>query len=295
MIELKHLRTLRALSDTGSLQGAADLLCVTQSALSHQIKELEYRLDSSLFERKSQPVHFTDKGQLLLTLAHQVLPQIDAVAARLKPNETQVANLTLCVECHACFHWLLPAVRQFSMQLPQCHIEFVPMIEHNAVESLLQQQLDVVLTPDRRLTDQVHYQYLFDMELRLLVSPEHKLASQTQVTPQQLCHETLFCYPLPAERQDVFRYFLTDIPFRGQLKPVLQGSQILQMVAANQGVAVLPAWMAEPFLQQGLVHSLALGGQGLVRPMYLACRDADAGRDDITQLVQCIRSCSPDR
>ncbi len=76
MIELKHLKTLQALRNSGSLAAAAAQLHQTQSALSHQFSDLEQRLGFRLFVRKSQPLRFTPQGEILLQLANQVLPQI---------------------------------------------------------------------------------------------------------------------------------------------------------------------------------------------------------------------------
>ena len=75
-IELRHLRTLAALRDTGSLVEAADRVFLTQSALSHQLKELESRIGCSLFVRKTRPVRFTSAGNRLLRLADEVLPRV---------------------------------------------------------------------------------------------------------------------------------------------------------------------------------------------------------------------------
>ena len=71
-IELRHLRTLVALRDTGSLVEAAERVFLTQSALSHQMKELEVRVGCSLFVRKTRPVRFTSAGGRLLKLADEV-------------------------------------------------------------------------------------------------------------------------------------------------------------------------------------------------------------------------------
>ncbi len=69
MIEIKHLKTLQALRNSGSLAGAAAALHQTQSALSHQFSDLEQRLGFRLFVRKSQPLRFTPQGEILLQLA----------------------------------------------------------------------------------------------------------------------------------------------------------------------------------------------------------------------------------
>src|SRR5574343_374258 len=74
MLELRHLKTLHALRETDSLVEAADRLHLTQSALSHQFKELEERLGLQLFVRKTKPVRFTSAGLRLLQLADATLP-----------------------------------------------------------------------------------------------------------------------------------------------------------------------------------------------------------------------------
>ena len=61
-LELRHLATLVALRDAGSLVDAAERVNLTQSALSHQLKALEERLGTPLFERKSRPVRFYPRG-----------------------------------------------------------------------------------------------------------------------------------------------------------------------------------------------------------------------------------------
>ena len=68
MIEIRHLKTLVALRDTGSLVDAAERVHLTQSALSHQLKDLEDRLDCKIFVRKTKPPRFTSAGRRLLAL-----------------------------------------------------------------------------------------------------------------------------------------------------------------------------------------------------------------------------------
>ncbi|WP_214000118.1 LysR substrate-binding domain-containing protein [Arsukibacterium sp.] len=293
MIEIKHLKAIQAIADLGTVQAAAGFLCVTQSALSHQLAELERRLGQQVFIRKSQPVVFTPCGQLLLQSAAKILPEISALNQLLRPAATDFTVLKLCVECHACFHWLMPAVKVFTGQFPHYQIDWVAEIEHLAVEKLLQGELDVVLTSDKRADDRVSYQPLFTMQLRALLSPQHPLAAKRWLEPADLQQQTLLGYPIPEHRQDVLRYFLKTLPFKGVQRQVSQASQILQLVAAEQGVAVLPDWMAEPFLQHGLIASLALGRRGLWRPMFLGCRRQDAQTDAIQHLTHVLRNHRP--
>lgn len=292
MIELKLLRTLQALQQTGSLQGAASRLFVTQSALSHQLKDAELSLGASLFARKTQPVQFSSQGKMLLDLAAAVLPLVDVVNQQLKSGELPAQQLRLTVECHACVHWLLPAIKAFRAQWQHVHLVLDTDIQHHAVEVMLKDELDLVLTTDQRLEQQVSYQPLFELELFAFMAPEHVLATQPFMTPADLAKEKLLVYPIPPERQDLFRHFLQKLPFSGELRQVAQASQMLQLVAAGDGIAVLPGWLAEPFVSQGLIVVKRLGEQGLKRQMYLASR-RDEKNAATTALYQLLRHYAP--
>ena len=94
MIELRYLRTLLAIEETGSVSLAAKRVFLTQSALSHQIRALESHYGTPLFERKSSPVRFTHAGERLLQLAHELLPRVAAAERDLAQiiEEVKVAN-----------------------------------------------------------------------------------------------------------------------------------------------------------------------------------------------------------
>lgn len=103
MIDLRHLRTLHALRETDSLQEAAERLHLTQSALSHQFRDMEERIGMPLFVRKSRPVRFTSAGLKLLQLADQVLPQIRNTERELgKLAGGCAGRLHIAIECHSC-------------------------------------------------------------------------------------------------------------------------------------------------------------------------------------------------
>lgn len=92
VLEVKHLKTLLALERAGSLAQAADLLFVSQSALSHQLRELENRIGTRLFERKTDPLQFTSQGTSLLNLAREVIPRIRAVEQELRQHQGASGN-----------------------------------------------------------------------------------------------------------------------------------------------------------------------------------------------------------
>jgi len=273
MIDIKHLKTIATLKETGSLVNTARELFLTQSALSHQIKDLENKLDCQLFERKTQPVRFTPQGMLLLELANEVLPRVEATKCRLKESLNQpISNLRLSVECHACFHWLLPTIKEFNNFWPDIKVDYERGFSYDAIPDLINDELDLVLTSDIREPDKLEYAHLFDFKLKLIVSPDHELDKKAYVTALDLKNETIISYPIPRERQDIFKHFIQNARFDGTLKTVDQGLLIFQLVSAGMGVAALPDWLVTPYESQGLIKSIPLGALGLTRPMYLAMK-----------------------
>ena len=75
-IELRHLRTIRAIHQAGGLARAAEMLNMTQSALSHQVKGLEEQAGMELFVRRSKPMTLSAAGVRMLRAADRILPTV---------------------------------------------------------------------------------------------------------------------------------------------------------------------------------------------------------------------------
>src|SRR5690554_4644330 len=120
MLEIKHLRTLTALRDGGTLVEAARRMHLTQSALSLQLKDLEDRLGTELFIRKSKPVRFNNTGLELLQLASTVLPQLRLAERNLQRlTDSRSGRLHMVIECHSCYDWFMPTINNFRNQWPE--------------------------------------------------------------------------------------------------------------------------------------------------------------------------------
>lgn len=279
MIELKHLRTLQALRNTGSLAAASTQLHQTQSALSHQFSDLEQRLGFRLFVRKSQPLRFTPQGEILLQLAEQVLPQIQqALQSCLEPHQ---ATLRIAIECHSCIQWLTPALDKFRQSWPQVEMDFRSGVTFDPQPALQQGELDVVLTSDILPRSGLHYSPMFDFEVRLVLAPDHTLAAKARIEPEDLRSETLLIYPVQRQRLDIWRHFLLPADVSPVLKNVDNTLLLIQMVSARMGIAALPHWVVESFERQGLIVTKTLG-EGLWSRLYAAVRDGDQ-RQPITE------------
>ncbi|UJF21622.1 LysR family transcriptional regulator [Shewanella sp. OMA3-2] len=273
MIELRHLRTLMALKESGSLAGAAKKRFVTQSALSHQIKELETRINSSIFVRKSKPLTFTHEGARLLNLAEEILPKVIATESDLKRGlEGENQQLKLGIECHSCFRWLMPVIEAFKQHAPDAQIDISSRHLFDSLNALETGGLDIVLTSDPVPGHTLAYQHLFDFEVKLVVANNNALSAQAFISPAHLAKQTLLTYPVPLTRLDIYKHFLEPAGVEiGEQKQCDLTSMLLQRVACNDGVAALPTWSIKE--SQGLsLTAIPLGPEGLKRPLFGAYR-----------------------
>ncbi|MGB8943558.1 MAG: LysR family transcriptional regulator, partial [Streptomyces sp.] len=78
-LELRHLKTIRAIADAGSLTKAATALGLAQPALSAQLKRIERALGGELFERGRHGVRATALGEFVLARARVVLPAVSGL------------------------------------------------------------------------------------------------------------------------------------------------------------------------------------------------------------------------
>ena len=275
MIEIKHLKTLSTLNQTGSLVEAARQLHLTQSALSHQLKELEGRLNCLLFIRKSRPIRFTISGLRLLELAEQVLPQItnaERDVSRLVSG--QAGRLHMAVECHSCFQWLMPAIDKFRDNWPEVELDFSSGFSFLPLPALKRGNLDLVVTSDPEPMAGICYIPLFSYEQMLALSRHHPLASKTYIEPEDLSAETIITYPVEKERLELFRQFLIPEGVSpAKIRHADMTLMMLQLVASGRGVAGLPNWALFEYLKKDYVVARRLGEGGLWNTLYVAIRE----------------------
>ena len=273
-LELRHLRTLVALRDTGSLVEAAERVAVTQSALSHQLKDLEDRLGCSLFIRKTRPVRFTSAGKRLVALADEVLPGIHAATldlARLAGGQS--GRLSMAIECHSCFQWLLPAIDAYREDWPDVELDIASGFSFEPLPALARGDLDLVVTADPIGELDLAYFPLFSYEARLALARDHALAAKAWLMPADLASETLIAYPVDRSRLDVFTQFLDPAGVEpARLRTAELTPMMVQLVASGRGVCCLPNWALHEYAERGTIVARSLGEEGVWPNLYAALR-----------------------
>ncbi|MGC9369212.1 MAG: LysR family transcriptional regulator [Paracoccaceae bacterium] len=291
-LELRHLRTIKAIHEAGGLARAADQLHMTQSALSHQVKGLEEQVGMELFVRRSKPLKLSSAGMRLLRLAEKVLPEVAATEEEFRAlHEGKSGRLHIALECHACYDWLLPVLEEFRHAWPEVDVDIRPGLSFEALPALGREAVDLVISSDPEEIPGVQFAPLFDYAPVLVASSQNPLAQKPYVEAEDFRDQMLFTYPVERSKLDIFTELLT--PARVEPRAIRQvelTAVILMLVASNRGVAVLPDWVLRDVAGNPDYAIRPITEQGLTRRMYAATRAEDAAKPYMAHFIRLART-----
>ncbi len=290
-IEFRHLRTIKAIHDTGGLARAADQLHITQSALSHQIKGIEDQAGVELFVRRSKPLKLSAAGMKMLAAAEQILPQVAALEAEFSGLVAgSSGRLHIAIECHACFEWLFPVLEQFRRAWPEVDVDIRPGLAFDALTALRKEEVDLVVSSDPEELPETDFTPLFDYEPVFVAAAAHPLAQKQVIEAEDFRGETLITYPVDRARLDIFSQLLTPSKVEpAAVRQVELTAVILLLVASNRGVAVLPDWVVREVRYNSDYVTRPLTKDGITRRLFAATRAEDTSRPYMAHLIRLAR------
>ena len=277
ILERNHLMIIQEVAREGSLTAAATRLNLTQPALSHAVRKIEIQLGVKIWRREGRSLVLTQAGAWLLSLANRLLPQFSLAEERLE----QFANgergiLRIGMECHPCYQWLLNVVSPYLERWPKVDVDVRQKFQFGGIGALLNNEIDILVTPDPIHKQGLIFTPVFDYELVLVVGNDHPLRKVEYILPEHLINETLITYPVPTERLDIFTQFLQPAGIAPRQQKQIETTDImLVMVEHGRGVAVLPKWLVEEYAPRFGLHSVQIGKCGIAKQIFLGRRETD--------------------
>jgi LysR family transcriptional regulator for metE and metH len=291
MLEIRHLRSLVAIAETGKLAHAAGAVHLTQSALSHQVRALEAHYGVALFQRTSAGLRYTPAGQRLLKLARETLAAVgDAERDLTRLKGEARGDLRIVLECHTCFDWLMPVMDEFRGRWPEVEVDLVAGFHSEPLALLRSEKAEIVIGSQKPRGRDYATLPLFRFEIQVVLPVEHHLRARRRIDPADLRGETLITYPVPEERIDVIREVLKPAGIRLKRRTAELTVAILQLVASRRGIAALPNWGIRNYVDLDYVVAKRIGARGLWSDLYAVVPRVLAGKPYITEFVSIIRS-----
>jgi len=291
-IELRHLRSLRAIHQAGGLARAAEMLNMTQSALSHQIAGLEDQAGMTLFVRRSKPMRLSAAGQRMLRAAESILPEIAALEEDFRALRAgKTGRLHIAIQCHACFDWLFPVLELFRHAWPEIDVDIRAGLAFEPFPALAREEVDLVISSNPEPLPGVTAHPLFDYAPTFVAAAQNPLAAKAMIAAEDLHDQTLITYPVGRDKLDVF----TDLLTPARVEPAAHRhveltAVILMLIGSNRGVGVLPDWVLRDLRANPDYALRPLAPGNVTRRLYACVRQEDAARPYMAHFLKLGRS-----
>ncbi len=271
-MEMSQLRTFRAVAETLNFTRAAERLHLTQSAVSHQIKALEEELGEPLFIRAKRGVKLSQAGKIAIEYVDRILDDAEALRERILGRErSTMGRVRVAAATQAFVHLFAPLFESFMDAHPGIDLTFRTTVStEQTVADILNGAADVGFASLAVYSPNLQVIKLFEDELVLVVSSEHRLARKRVATVEEVQREKLILFERGASIRRATDHFFDQIGVRPDLS--LESNDtffIKRMVERGLGVSLLPAWAVRDEVIAGKLAQLRVAGHSLRRSVAM--------------------------
>ena len=268
-MDISHLKMIQEVAKQGNLTKAAEHLFLSQSALSHQLKDVEDYFKTQIFIREKKQMILTGAGKIILEAGEKILAELEATKSKIRQlTDKNAGEIRISTECYTSYHWLSGFLSEFRTLYPKVHIHINPEATYNSVKALLEDKIDIAIVDDD-LNPKLNYTPLFRDEFVAVVHNDHPIAELRWVEHESFYGEDYIMYNIPNEISTVFKTIFR----KGQPKRVYKialTEAIIQMVKAGIGVSILPHWIVAPHIESGELTAVPVTRKGMKRTWYAA-------------------------
>lgn len=286
-MEVKYLRLVKTIAEEGNIANSSEKLFLTQSALSHQLRELEEQLGFKVFLRKRGKWILTEEGKELHELANQVLTSIEVGFRKIKNlRENSAGTIRMSMECYSFYQGISTFLQRMWMLYPDIQIDLILEGTHHPIAKLMSDEIDVAVVTSKPNIANLRSIKIFEDEILALVHKENALAEKDHLTAEDFMTEHLIIHSYPMETVSVHQHFLKPqnvVPRKITAIPLTEVS--IDMVGANQGIMCLPKWGLKSFRIPNNIKLKQLGSTGLRREHFLALRSDDLSKKYVSDFV----------
>ena len=195
-MELKYFRLIKTIVEEGNIANSSERLFLTQSALSHQLRELEERLGFKVFLRTRNKWQLTPEGTELYQLAKDLFQAIDERFLNIQQiKEGSKGIIKLSTECQSFFHGLPAFVQKMAILYPEIQIDLIIGTTHQTISKILSGEIDIAIVTSKPAADSLASIEIFEDEIFVAMHKEHLLSEHPHL---DAC--LLYTSPSPRDR-----------------------------------------------------------------------------------------------
>ena len=274
---LDQLRILKAIAEQGSFKKAADILYVTQPAVSLQIQNLEKQLEITIFDRGGRKALLTEAGKILLDYCQRILNQCDEACKAVEDlNSLQGGTLVIGASQTTGTYLMPRMIGLFRQKYPEVSVQLQihstrrtgwsvanGQIDLGIIGGQLPSELEILLNVIPYATD----------ELALVLPSKHKLAREKEITKEDLYKINFVTLDSQSTTRKVVDKLLTDSGLdvkRLKIEMELNSLEAIKnAVQSGLGAAFLPVISIEKELSSGTIYKPNISDLGVKRELKL--------------------------
>lgn len=290
-MELKHFRLIKTIAEEGSIANSSGKLFLTQSALSHQLRELEERLGFKVFHRTRNRWDLTEQGSELYKLANTVLDTIDQGFKSIEHiSEGSKGAVRISAECYSFYSGLPAFIQEMAILYPQIDVSLVEEATYQPVSKLLAGDIDMAIVSQGLMNSKLASITLRTDDMYAVMHRENRLAEKDFLEASDFSIEHLIIHSFPLETVFVYEHFLKPaqiVPAKISAVPIMEVA--MEMIHANMGITCMPRRTLEAMGGNKELVLKPIGREGLIRTQHLVYRTTDQAKKYIHDFISMIQ------
>ncbi|MBO0343486.1 LysR family transcriptional regulator [Flagellimonas profundi] len=286
-MEIKYFRLIKTIEEEGSIANSAEKLFLTQSALSHQLRDLEERLGFKVFHRKRNKWHLTEEGTELYKLGNSILNSIERGFRNIEQLRTNsVGKVKFSTECYSFYRGLSSFIQKMGLLYPEIDVELVLDATHQPIPKILTNEIDIAIVTQKPIQGSLSNLEVYEDEIVGVMHKENPLSQGAFLEATDFLESHLIIHSFPLETVAVYNHFLKPnkiVPLHISAIPLTEVA--LEMIAANMGIMCMPKWALKPFKLPEELTFKRIGKNGLKRTHYLVFRTLDKDKKYMNDFI----------
>jgi len=289
MVNLEWFRTFKAIYETGSLTGAAEVLYISQPGVSLHLSSLEAHVGYRLFDRSSRKMVSTERGKILYNFILEPLSKLEQAEQHFHKsaeNERPTISIGMCFETF-----------QFTLESYLPALPFNVIIKFGDYPEMLKDLdsgiLDLIITPQKGDYTGLMYKPFFKERIVIIggaQTPAEEFNELLLKRDLQKIHEWLLkqtWYGTTADMEHLRRFWHTNFGKRPDFKPnyiVPNMSSIIRCLSGGKGIAVIPDFLSKKELDAGNIKIIWDGFNPIENTLYFGSRKKTIYAAEIKQV-----------
>ncbi len=259
------MQMMLVINETGNVSDAASRIGISQSALSHRIREAERLLGTPLFYRRNKKLVPSSAGRRLLYSARLVLNEIERAEAAISKFSMGIEHvIRIGNETRCSYHWLPYFLDLYQQEYPGTDIEIVADVSLDPITALRNGNIDLAITSGVSELSAFRCTKLFTDEMYAVLPSDDPRVDRPFLTAEDFVNDTYITYHTTPESKGEYEQLFN--PNNLLPKKVIRAGvtdAVVEFVSQGHGITIMPYWSIKPWLTSREISLVRVTEQGI--------------------------------